>query len=194
MIIDKNVLERHSMNLEQFLVLCLSTLHVSIDKEVEELIKKGLGVPNPNNKYQLLPTNHSFKFVDDILIESSKELKNKKDDCIALAEKLIEIYPKGKVPGTNYFYRGNVNDISRKLISFFRKYGNKYSDEEIINATKDYINSFNGDYTFLKLLKYFIWKNEIKDGETITTSLLADYLENKNNIIPNEDWTSFMTN
>ena len=68
-------------------------------------------------------------------------------------------------------------------------YGTKYTDEQIINATQKYINSFNGNYAYLKLLKYFIWKDERLKGESVQ-SLLADFIENENSEdIANTDWT-----
>ena len=68
-------------------------------------------------------------------------------------------------------------------------YGTKYTDEQIINATQKYINSFNGNYTYLKLLKYFIWKDERLKGESVQ-SLLADFIENESSEdTTNTDWT-----
>ena len=90
----------------------------------------------------------------------------------------------------NYYYKGNIEDIRKKLQSFFLRYPN-YTDEQIIIATQKYINSMNGDYTYLKLLKYFIWKSEVKDGEQVVTSILSDYIENEgqeDNL--RNDWTS----
>ena len=68
-------------------------------------------------------------------------------------------------------------------------YGTKYTDEQIINATQKYVNSFNGNYAYLKLLKYFIWKDERLKGESVQ-SLLADFIENESSEdITNTDWT-----
>ena len=68
-------------------------------------------------------------------------------------------------------------------------YGTKYTDEQIINATQKYINSFNGNYTYLKLLKYFIWKDERLKGESVQ-SLLADFIENESaEDTTSSDWT-----
>ena len=61
---------------------------------------------------------------------------------------------------------------------------------QIINATKKYIESFNGDYKYAQLLKYFISKKV--DGEK--GSRLFAYIENadqedlgnENNV----DWTN----
>ena len=68
-------------------------------------------------------------------------------------------------------------------------YGTKYTDEQIINATQKYVNSFNGNYAYLKLLKYFIWKDERLKGESVQ-SLLADFIENESaEGTTNTDWT-----
>ena len=68
-------------------------------------------------------------------------------------------------------------------------YGTKYTDEQIINATQKYVNSFNGNYAYLKLLKYFIWKDERLKGESVQ-SLLADFIENESSEdTTNTDWT-----
>ena len=86
--------------------------------------------------------------------------------------------------------KGNIEDIRKKLQSFFLRYPD-YTDEQVITATQKYVNSMNGNYTYLKLLKYFIWKSEVKDGEQVVTSILSDYIENEgqeDNI--NNDWTS----
>ena len=92
--------------------------------------------------------------------------------------------------GTSYYYRCNRADIVRKLKSFFRRYG-EYTSEQIIEATQRYVASFNGNYTYLRLLKYFIWKDENKDGETLQVSQLADWIENKGSVNPsNSDWTT----
>ena len=84
----------------------------------------------------------------------------------------------------NYFF------IRKKLQSFFLRYPD-YTDEQVITATQKYVNSMNGNYTYLKLLKYFIWKSEVKDGEKIGTSILSEYIENEGQEDSiNNDWTS----
>jgi hypothetical protein len=72
------------------------------------------------------------------------------------------------------------------------KYGD-YPDEDIINATKKYVNSFNGNYQYMQLLKYFIWKNKVTGGELIDgrvvgevekQSQLAAYIEDTEEEVP----------
>lgn len=125
-------------------------------------------------------THKGINLIEELIADSNEEMANQENRLETLAEKLREIYPTGKIAGTSYYYKGNKTDISRKLKSFFRRYGSKYTDKQIIEATRKYIESFNGNYTYLKLLKYFIWKDEVKDGEVVQTSVLADYIENLN--------------
>ena len=114
-----------------------------------------------------------------------------------LANKLREIYPAGKKPGYAYTWRDSTSCIADRLKKFKLKYGS-YSDEDIINATKAYVNSFNGDYKYMQLLKYFIWKNKVTGeelvggrivGEVEKQSQLAAYLEdNIETMNVNHDW------
>ena len=78
------------------------------------------------------------------------------------------------------------------LKAFVKKFGDKYRDEDIIEATKRYINSFNGDYRFMQLLKYFILKRVIVEGEIEETSQLLSYLSNSNED-ERQDWTSMLS-
>lgn len=70
---------------------------------------------------------------------------------------------------------------------FFKMY-DKYDDATIIDATKKYVESFNGSYEYMRLLKYFIWKDEKKlnsDGGYYVeeASDLASFIENKEDSI-----------
>ena len=76
------------------------------------------------------------------------------------------------------------------------KYG-EYSDEQIIQATKAYVDSFNGNYTYMQLLKYFIWKNKVTGeevvrgrivGEVEKQSQLAAWIEDAPEKTVNNDW------
>lgn len=120
-------------------------------------------------------TDEWKKVIDSLL--SSKE-----DRLTALATQMRECYPKGKIPGTAFFYRCNVREIVLKLKKFLEVYGD-YTDEQIIDATKKFVASYRGDYSRLPLLKYFISKNkkvmdEEGDNHISEVSELASTLEN----------------
>lgn len=112
-----------------------------------------------------------------------------------LATKLMEVFPKQKKAGTCHYFRGNKKDIILKLKKFFKIYG-KFSDEQILSAARSYVQSFNGNYSYMRILKYFIWKDEVKvnsDGERYVDEVsdLASWIENEGqeeNL--NAEWTS----
>lgn len=174
--------------------LALLAIGTSNDEAYKSLVSKGL-ITKANSTLQSLNRKFSITekgaaLVDELLADSEKSIANQANRIEELANTLRNMYPDGKIPGTSYYYRGNKADIVRKLKSFFRRYG-EYTNEQIIEATQKYIDSFNGNYTYLKLLKYFIWKDETRDGETIQVSILADWIENKGQVEhSNSDWTT----
>lgn len=119
--------------------------------------------------------------MDLALLNADAEIP-KEQDLDELVKKLIDLFPTGKKEGTNQYYRGSKKDIATKLRKFFKIYGN-YSHEDVYNATKRYVDSFNGDYRYMRILKYFIFKSVRKTNEDGVlyiedVSQLAEYLEN----------------
>ena len=151
------------------------------------LLDLGSSIFNEETKYKL--SRKANEALSCILAESTDVVAKRTTNIEELADKLRDIYPNGKIFNTNYYYRCNRQDIINKLKTFFKMYGTKYTDEQIINATQKYVNSFNGNYAYLKLLKYFIWKDERLKGESVQ-SLLADFIENESSEdTTNTDWT-----
>lgn len=111
--------------------------------------------------------------------------------CDKLAPKLMELFPKGTKPGTSLMWRGNVDFVSGKLQKVILS-GNEFTDEEAIAATKAYINGFNGVYTTMRVLPYFIAKNIIKGGEVEKTRDFLSYVEdirsNPEQVSIQRDW------
>lgn len=174
--------------------IALLAISTTTDDTYKSLVDKGL-ITKANGTMQSLNRKYSatekgIVLADELVADSEKNIAAKEDSIKELADKLRSIYPEGKMEGTSYYYRCNKADIIRKLKSFFRRYG-EYTPEQIIEATQRYVSSFNGNYTYLRLLKYFIWKDENKDGETLQVSQLADWIENKNETNANNtDWTT----
>jgi len=106
-----------------------------------------------------------------------------KRDLKSLAKRLQELFPEGRKGNTAYYWRGSAPEIERKLEVFTNKYP-KIKDEDIIQATHNYVKSFKGEFMYMQLLKYFIEKDGI-------SSLLSS-IENKDahHIYEKEDWTS----
>lgn len=114
-------------------------------------------------------------------ISRTKQIENEE-----LAKSLQELFPKGFKEGTVYHWRDSSKIIAERLAVFANKFG-VYSPEEIINATKRYVDSFNGNYKYMQVLKYFILKPDKNIGGNI--SMLASYLENKEKA-NNQEWTT----
>lgn len=135
------------------------------------------------------------KYVVESLMAQSAS-KTPEERYTQLAEQLREIFPSGKKPGYAYTWRDSVSCIADRLKKFFMKYG-EYSDEQVIEATKAYVASFNGNYTYMQLLKYFIWKNKVTGEEVVRgrivceverQSQLAAWIEDTPDKKNNEDW------
>lgn len=174
--------------------VALVAISSTTDDTYKSLVSKGLitrangTLYSLNKKYS--PTEKGINLVDELIADSEENIVLKEEEIKNLADTLRNMYPEGKMPGTSYYYRCNRADVVRKLKSFFRRYGD-YTNEQIIDATQRYIASFNGNYTYLRLLKYFIWKDENKDGETLQVSQLADWIENQSQVNrTNSDWTT----
>lgn len=190
--INENICEKNNISLSQ--VLALGAIQSCTIDEYKDLVEKELitkaneSLFEPEKRYTI--TNKGIELFNKIVLNSDSNIVQRESNIEELADKLRDIYPNGKIFNTNYYYRGNRGDIVNKLKTFFKRYGTKYTDEQIINATKKYVESFNGNYTYLKLLKYFIWKDERAKGESVQ-SLLADFIENESaeDTISN-DWTS----
>lgn len=171
--INDALLEKYSLTLEEALFLILCDLPVTQDM-IESLQERGLLIEE-----SLSPKGESL--VADLL-NDTKRFPSSDARIERLAERLMEVFPKGKKEGTPYYWKGNKKEIKDKLKKFFVYFGNSYTDDQIVQAARMYVASFNGDYRFMRLLKYFIWKNDIKrDAESASVeqvSELASYIEN----------------
>lgn len=186
--INDDICNKYGLSLPELLII-LALKHDNIENIIASLETKGAVVKDVFEGY--LITQRWDDVASNILLDSDVDSQSP-DRISNLAVKLMEVFPKEKKAGTNHYFRGNVKDISLKLKKFFKLYGNKYSDEQIINAAKAYVSSFNGNYTYMRILKYFIWKPEKKMNEEgkvyiEETSDLATWIENEGST-NNQDW------
>lgn len=147
-----------------------------------DLVKKGY-VTQFGGKKDYAVTNKGKEVLQNVLLESDDNIIERDKWISELATQLKEVYPKGKKPGTNYYWSDSIILITKRLKQFFKKYDCDFNitKEQIINATKKYVDSFNGIYTYMQLLKYFIFKEKRNDiGEIESQSELLTYIENAN--------------
>jgi hypothetical protein len=181
--INPDECKNFNIGVDTFLYLLSLYLNKPIDKNtISEICKEGLvdidgfdinqQFINPRLNMQGLDT------VEEILANSKLITSNDTDTAfLNLAEQLIEIYPKGKKPGTSYMWRDSKSIIAKKLKNVANKYNISFTNQEAIDATRRYVASFNGNYTYMQLLKYFILKKDKFTGEE--NSQFLSYLENR---------------
>lgn len=178
-------------------LLYLTALYLGcvINKEtIDKLNNRGLifinsfkdGIPD-----DVSPTKESAEIVEGTY--ANMEISGKEDDdrFNNLADKLRELFPTGRKPGTQLQWRDSTKIIAQRLKIFVKKFDVKFTDEQAIEATKKYISGFNGNYQFMQVLKYFIMKAGKEDGTSVVNSQLLSYMENTDctdNF--SDDWTS----
>ena len=193
-IINEDICKEKGMDLPSLLAVLLVKTGVNITELFNNLINKGILVKDISSDGFLVTQNWD-SICSDILLSADKTVPSE-DQLLPLVNSLMEIFPPGKKEGTTIYWKGNKKDNRERLQKFFKLYGNKYSNEQILEAAKKYVESFNGQYTYMRALKYFIWKDEKKigsDGKRYIEEVsdLASYIENagqEENL--NNDWTS----
>lgn len=202
--IDSEVCTQNDISLEAVLYLLSLTLNKPItQKTIKEAWNKGAILVHetaPNGDILSVTIEKQGKeLVDTILTESTFDVtstsEEKEDRYLRLADKLREIYPKGRKEGTAYMWRDSRAVIAKRLKSLAeglaKENGISFTDEQAINATRKYVESFNGDYKFMQLLKYFIWKSSDENIRDKNSQLLS-YIENEgqDDTTTNRDWTT----
>lgn len=179
--LSKEGCQRNNITLAEALLLLAISNNADLDAAQKELIKKGYITANRNDLFQQVGwrmTNKGASVIDSVIVDSDRNQKPE-DNLTALATKLKEVFPKGKKDGTNYYWADGVALIVRRLKLFFKKYGDGYTNEQIVQAAEKYVQGFNGNYQYMKLLKYFIFKEKVgANGEVEGESDLVSYIEN----------------
>ena len=204
---------KNRIGVGEALLLLIILEKANIDEAQNNLIDKGYITAEMDNLFNQIGwrvTNKGKEMINSIIIDSDKK-QEPESRLIDLAKRLKDIFPKGKKDGTNYYWAEGVALIVRRLKMFFKKYGesltetfndefksmseedfNKFIDDRIIQAATKYIEGFNGNYQYMKLLKYFIFKEKLGvAGEVEGESELINYMENagQEDDLRN-DWTS----
>jgi hypothetical protein len=179
-IIDEVDIKKFNLTLEEFLYMILIYRNTNIKEVKDSLVQRNLiedtleGESLTEKGIRKL-TNFSGKPPDKL-------------DYTKIAKQLREVYPKGLKSGTNCMWRDSVAIIASKLKTLVEKYGCTFTEEEAINATKSYVESFNGDYTYMQVLKYFLLKTKTLNGDREVTSEFMSRLENESSTTLSNNW------
>jgi HEPN domain-containing protein len=180
--IDEKVCTKHKMTVQEVLIALIMRMG-NVPDTMENMLNREILVDT--GEYQV--TQHWSDVLDEIISDSSGRVEKSDEELLELAKQMRELYPQGKMKDrygrmTPYYYRCNNSEVVKKLKKFFTIFGN-VPDEDILDATKRYVASFQGNYTGMRLIKYFILKDDVKPGEdgnhVEQISDLATFLENK---------------
>ena len=195
--LNKKAAQQNGITIDEALLMLVIHNKANLERAEKALIQKGLITAERNDLFQQVGwrlTNKGTEVLDSVIMDSDKE-QEPQDRLIQLATRLKEIFPKGKKDGTNYYWAEGVALIVRRLKLFFKKYGNEFTDEQIVQAAEKYVQGFNGNYQYMRLLKYFIFKEKVgANGEVEGDSELINYIENagqEENL--RDDWTSSLS-
>ena len=201
-ILDTEVMKKRG-GIDQMLYLLslFAGCPVSVDTFESARQKNLLKFSQPYDRRFPMPKNlelsETGKYIVESMLADCNNNNRSEERLKNLANSLRELFPAGKKPGYAYLWRDSESCIVDRLKKFFLKYGDNHTDEEIINATKRYVASFNGNYQYMQLLKYFIWKNKVTGeevvrgrivGEVEKQSQLAAWLEDTEDKSVNHDW------
>lgn len=168
-VINEELCVQKGMSVEELLLSILVKGDVNIIESLTKMVEKKILIPKEEpGKYFI--TQRWDNTVSEIILNADTEIP-KVEDIESLAIEMARLFPCGIKPGTNIYWKGNKKDTVQKLQKFFKLYG-QYTLEDVLNATKYYVEKNKNNLTTMRVLKYFI----LKDNE----SDLATTLENMN--------------
>ena len=189
--LNGEAIKQNGLTIGEVLVLIATQNKVDLEESKQKLILNGMLTAERNDLFQAIGWKATSKGADalnNVIIDSDKPTVTI-DKLDNLAAELKKVFPTGKKEGTNLYWADGISLIVRRLKVFFKKYGTTYTDEQILQAAKEYVASFNGDYRFMKLLKYFIFKEKMGANREIEPeSELMTYIENAGQEDLNSGW------
>lgn len=186
--INEEILSKYNLTLEEFLVLYLCAKEINIKHVIQNLISLGIIERDIYNDANAVISDNTKNLIASIIIDSDSAIINKETEFLDLANEMRALFPEGKKPGTTYYWKDSAPIIAKKLKTLVLKFGTKLKKDKVLEATKRYVESFKGDFSYMQLLKYFILKTDKNSGEM--RSELLSYLENAEQENLKEDWTS----
>lgn len=186
--IDKNLCFTEGYNIETILALKAASLGRPITNIIYNKAEENELITRSIDSYgfeRISVTEKGLELLKTIEEKSLASRKKVNNIYHEIAKEMIEIFPSGKKDGTAYLWRDSEKTIAERLEKVFKANKIVPDKEKIVAVTKVYVDSFNGNYTYMQLLKNFITKN----GD----SQLLTYLENIDNLEEEDnEWQTTM--
>lgn len=171
---------------EEVLYLLIMSTKSNIERAQKSLIEKGFITQDGVLYKDFRITEAGMSAINAVILDSDKEVPKESKSLKDFADSLRMLFPKGMQQG-KYSWRSSTKEISERLRVFYREFGSNYTEEEIYNATKNYVTRMSED-PHMRTLPYFLWD---KRGGNYS-SLLANEIEciRDGETPTKEDWRS----
>lgn len=192
-IISPEGCRRNNMDVPDILLLLRYSMPFNEEQSQKKLIGMGLITAERDKNFNPIgwrATKKGMDLLESVFVESDKEDKSM-EELLEIADGLKSIFPQGRKEGTSNYWAESKLLIVKRLKSFFKRYGSEYTKEQILEAARKYVEGFNGRYQYMRVLKYFIFRDRNSLGEAEASSDLLTYIENagqEQNL--KDDWTS----
>ena len=190
--ITKETLDKFGVSLREFASLLMCTDEI----DESEIVATLDATKDKELVYRYRVNGSPYKYIisdtgKDLIERMSAYTASKESsiDFLGVASKMRQMFPKGIKEGTNSRWVDGLSLVAKRLRQFVEKYG-EYSEDEILDATKRYVDSFNGNYQKMRTLRYFIWadKRNPGTGQVEYTSDLLSYIEDTEDTNLTNDW------
>lgn len=176
--INPRVLSKENITLGEYLVLLMGYHNIEYEQVVNSLVEKGLADRNVHHKNDIVLSDNVKNRIANIITKSDDRIICCGVNFERLAVALQMIYPGGVKAGTTYEWRGTTEEIAQKLRTLVVKYDFCFTEQEAIEATKEYVSSFKNT-KYMHLLKYFILKTtDDGSGHKEIDSVFMSIIEN----------------
>lgn len=178
--INTKILQKHHISLGEFLLMLLGYFEIDLEDCHNTIIRKALAEKNVMKNMGIILSNNSKDLVARILVESNEKVINSGIDFEKLATELMNCYPQGNKPGTTHKWRSTTDVIAQKLKTIVAVQDFKFTPKEAVQATINYVSSFEPPYQDMLLLRSFLLttKKSPIDGFSEIDSLFMTYIEN----------------
>lgn len=184
--INTDHLSRHNLSLGEFLILLMGYFDFDYQQGYNRLVEDKVIEPNLFGTSLVVLSNEAKNLVANVIISSDDKIKESGINLDSLAQKLQELYPNGNKPGTTYNWRGKTEDIALKLGILIVVHNFHFTEQEAMDATKEYVASFNS-YKHMSLLRNFLFTSHSdEDGYNNVTSQFMTIIENNRKETTNE--------
>lgn len=173
----------NTLSIEEVLACLIVIIGKNPNDIVSFLKERGIILEDPDKEGTYYVHSEYRILIQKILLQSDKSVP-KPSELSSLVDALQELFPKERKCDANgvpkWSYRGNKRDINERLQKFYSLYGKQWSQEQIIEATRRYVERYKDDKSYMKILQYFIFKTG--EGSQLATELEGLDIDDVSNI------------